>query len=304
MRSGKGQSNPGQVGSGQPTPAPVRDTASSEIGQPSTPRIKVNTRNHSFVCGNEGCSKAFKRRADLNRHRQTHVTQRKYVCPAQGCDRYGARGFDRKDKLNDHMLAGHDDDTVFICPEPKCGMSLTRDLFSIHCTTYSLQRYDSLKGYRTCPLPRCGFKVYHKRGLQTLETHILNDHEISGRANFARTLKDRGYDFQSSEVVCPMCTTDCRFSSHEEFADHFVDLHYPVLQVCPRHDPYCGKACRDRLDPNYVIPEEVTRHRRAILSLWPDFEECPVFDDIRCRARTLSLVLQQCTSDSMGTLLG
>jgi hypothetical protein len=51
------------------------------------------------------CHRRFARRADRDRHSLTHNTHspRPYSCSVPGCNRVGANGFWRFDKLNDHL---------------------------------------------------------------------------------------------------------------------------------------------------------------------------------------------------------
>ena len=61
------------------------------------------------ACDYPGCAKDFKRRPDMIRHyKQVHDRQGpKLSCPWVGCNRFGANGFARKDKLRDHLRAAH-----------------------------------------------------------------------------------------------------------------------------------------------------------------------------------------------------
>ncbi|KAF3049434.1 hypothetical protein E8E11_005881 [Didymella keratinophila] len=67
----------------------------------------------------------------------------------------GARAFPRKDKLHEHILAGHDDDTLFKCPDDHgCVVHITRDYLALHGETSS-----GLQKFRKCPIPKCSFKL-------------------------------------------------------------------------------------------------------------------------------------------------
>jgi hypothetical protein len=134
----------------QVTPSPELPTGQSPAGD--------HRPSHAgpFTCDVDGCtSKPFKRCGDLRRHSKKHDSQQRYDCPALDCDRTGRRGFIRRDKLVDHMCDGHDDDTIFTCP--MCLSQLPRDLISVHRPRDS--DIMKLQERRTCPLPRCSFKV-------------------------------------------------------------------------------------------------------------------------------------------------
>jgi predicted nucleic acid-binding Zn ribbon protein len=114
--------------------------------------ITVYLAEKPFNCEVQGCRAGpYKRRGDLNRHSCTHVLQRVYDCPAVDCSRTGHRGFDRRDKLLDHILARHDEDVLFSCNE--CGGKLTRDLLAVH-SAHSFKVHLGTR-YRACPMLRC-----------------------------------------------------------------------------------------------------------------------------------------------------
>jgi hypothetical protein len=217
--------------------------------------------NHSnrFPCNAEGClSRPFKRRGDLIRHSRKHGLHQTHDCLAFHCNRTGQRGFTRKDKLVDHMLAGHDEDTLFTCPD--CEKQLSRDLIAVHAlygTTLKL-----VQDYRTCPMPRCSFKVHcrdlEQKSMDKIHNHVLEKHDLKSRLNFTNLLEQRGYDARSCEVICPVCPSKCRFSDLTKFSNHFWQTHY--------------------------VTDEVRRHRRTILRFWPTFKSYPVWTDIKCPA--------------------
>ncbi|KAK0729471.1 hypothetical protein B0H67DRAFT_558890 [Lasiosphaeris hirsuta] len=55
------------------------------------------------VCPIPGCTRSYKRRADLDRHMRKHdANAPRYPCPSPDCSRKGGNGFVRKDKLMEH----------------------------------------------------------------------------------------------------------------------------------------------------------------------------------------------------------
>ncbi|KAH7391733.1 hypothetical protein BKA66DRAFT_458355 [Pyrenochaeta sp. MPI-SDFR-AT-0127] len=281
---------PEHIDDDQPLP-PIRDFASFEREDSSTAGTVATAETLSFVCDHEGCkSQPFKRRGDLTRHQLKHGTHGKLACPAQDCKRHGIRSFVRPDKLRDHILAGHDDDTICLCPD--CGKSFTRDLFSVHHYQISVDPFFHLSDYRTCPLPRCSYKVHERHGIDTLQLHILNNHDLKGRARFSDVLLGRGYDFQSLEIICPMCGPNCRFPNHADLYHHFDQFHQH-LPICRRHrNTSCPADCSRRYV--YFRPgtsksdsDDIRQHRLTILSLWPEFRHHFVFDDIKRCSRKI-----------------
>jgi hypothetical protein len=251
-----------------------------------------------FVCDVPGCrARSFKRRGDLRRHSKKHNTQHVYDCSAVDCNRTGKRGFTRKDKMVDHMLAGHDEDAIFSCLV--CGVKLPRDIFAVH----DRRRYvinGALNFYRTCPL-RCSFKVrvpkiwtiaggltVMLKRMDTLQYHLLEKHDLRERRNYTNLLEQKGYDARTCEAICPICTPKCKFSDHEEFKEHFVQTHF-LGPACSEHDSdkscpiQChGRDQRSRLTNCTSVPDEVRQHRCTILRLWPMFGNHPVWEDIMC----------------------
>lgn len=236
----------------------------------------------AFKCTVEGCkAKPFTRMSELQRHRGKHSRHR-YSCPAQGCNRSGVKGFYRLDKLRDHMLAGHDDDTPCTCPY--CSLSecdseqrgtsqtLTRDILLVHL----YHRGDILgikyvNNSRCCPIPRCPFRIFLGHfpsmgilKLDALQLHLL-EHDQKGRANFKTKVRERGYDVVTGDVICPMCKAKFQHPGHSKFVNHLGQVH-----------SFSGPDS---------APEEVHPHRRTILSLWPQFEYSSIWGDIKCRGK-------------------
>jgi DNA-directed RNA polymerase subunit RPC12/RpoP len=227
-----------------------------------------------FVCDVAGCGAGpYKQRGSLTRHSKKHNAQQLYECSAVDCVRIGRDGFIRKDKMIDHMLAGHDEESPFRCST--CGGNFPRDIVAAHVAhTDSLY---SLSDYRTCPLPRCSHKVLVYVGLTNLFTrlkdlqhHLGKKHDLNARIHYTNLLEQRGYDARTCEVVCPVCPSKCRFPGHVEFTTHFKQVHLD------------GKGrwnCRS-------VPDEVRQARHTILRIWPEFKYYPVWEDIKCPRRS------------------
>lgn len=68
-----------------------------------------------YHCIEPGCMSpkggltSFARRDELTRHYQTHRGEDRelFACPVAGCNRSGAYGLPRRDKLNDHLRTVH-----------------------------------------------------------------------------------------------------------------------------------------------------------------------------------------------------
>jgi hypothetical protein len=277
------------AGDARVMPQPANSsTAHASINTPS-PRPREN-----LSCSFEGCRAGpYKRIGDLKRHSRKHDLQRKLDCPAVGCNRIGQKGFSRNDKLTDHILAGHDEDTPFSCD--RCGEELTRDLLAVHTgSLWERRNFSSL--YRTCPMLRCSFKVhtghyYNMEGrLERLQHHLLKKHDTKERTHYHGLLRQKSYDAQTCEIACPICPAPCQFPTHDEFHGHFMQVHFHG-PLCVEHvDASCELTCDGRrlhlrFKNCFFIPEEVRQHRRAILRVWPHFRAHPVWFDMRCQDR-------------------
>jgi hypothetical protein len=252
----------------------------------------------SFTCDFQGCkSKTFSSKADLRRHKLTHDTKTWYSCAAKDCSRKGKKGFYREDKCVDHMIAAHDNDTLYACPDDhygraKCGGAiLTRDVIAVHAKGTD-RTLSHLNEYRDCPLPKCPYRIYLGRkgkSLDAFQAHLIGDHEAKGRENFARCIRERGYDAVTGDIICPACPGDARFADHSSFYHHFFADHF--------HGPATGINASNNIPPCLVfgqgyisiialesctfVPVEVRQCRRTILSLWPIFKFYPVWEDIK-----------------------
>jgi hypothetical protein len=266
-----------------------------------------------FSCDKHGCSKTFNRYQDLRRHKINHHPHRQFSCPAVDCDRVGANGFPRQDKLKDHMLAGHNDETTFTCPgKHRCPCTagpggapivLTRDLISIHASIHKVPRclmepvrpISGMNDYRACPLPRCPKRFFLDKGdinLDNLQLHLREKHERLGRDSYAGLLRNRGYDAVTTDIVCPVCDDRFAYPGHQPFYRHLLDDHCPTLDTSALsaemtfHPTNFRTHDRNRtfyefkFPENYQAPSKLPEHRRTILSLWPAFAWFPVWDDI------------------------
>lgn len=123
------------------------------------------------------------------------------------------------------MLAGHDDEALFVCPNPGCVVDLTRDIPSLH--TRQDTPATRLGLYRVCPMPRCCFRIHAwRKPLDEFRTHILELHDQERRKTYAGLLRDRCYE---PVAVDPLCAH--RSQSHETFQLHLLRLHRGMSSV-------------------------------------------------------------------------
>ncbi|KAF1995207.1 hypothetical protein P154DRAFT_624203 [Amniculicola lignicola CBS 123094] len=238
-------------------------------------------------CSHEGCkSKSFGRIYELNRHMKKHQqdgSQRKYDCPAVGCPRTGKLGFYRLDKLQDHLLRGHQDDSDIKCPGDEnhdCPTKsvLMRDIMALHATKhtgdsgYRNSGSDALwniKYYRACPIPKCPYRIGiwsdTLDALEDLRCHITIKHSANGRSECSGQLAERGFDALTGDILCPICSGN--FRNHPEFYLHLVSDHLQAPRI--QHEAEVPEQ------------EDLRPYRRTLLSLWPNFEHYPIWDDIK-----------------------
>lgn len=286
--------------------------ASSELSQSTSvyegEELESSVNTATFKCDWIGCkSKPCRTVYDLRRHKLIHDdTKERYSCMAHDCPRKGNKGFYRADKLTDHILAAHDSDTLFTCPDEhyrvSCGgMVYSRDLMPLHIgysnRTETIRCMRRMNEYRDCPLPKCPYRIYLRRGdrsLDPLQRHLLEHHDSKGRSNFAGRILERGYDATTGEIVCPVCLERGKFSDHSKFYHHFFEAHYhgpPVkVDATTTISPLSGWGNGDTetLRACTLVPDEVRQCRRTTLSLWPHFENYPVWDDVKHPSRSLS----------------
>lgn len=267
-------------------------------------RVRPDT---GIKCEFPGCKYRgfFNRKHDLERHMKKHrnVAEK---CPIVHCD----RSFDRYDKLLHHLRTGHDDTCEFICPGKGCSKAIPFLLVRHHSSYRSRHGSVVVKaGYkvdpdlRSCPIATC---KHNKKLLSysSLQGH-LTKHSLEERIQNAEAMLAAGYHPESLALVCPVCKVQSQ--SYDDFAHHvedehiFSDKNYAQKMRDQRRthiyfgmrdswNPFVQKDVMEwcRLDGDLhatqVRPHtEYAHHRLAILRLWPDFEDHPVFDEYRCQ---------------------
>ncbi|KAF2195018.1 hypothetical protein K469DRAFT_2346 [Zopfia rhizophila CBS 207.26] len=250
----------------------------------------------SFRCSFPGCKTAtvFTRKADLERHATKHSDTREYECTAIGCDRTGKKAFYRKDKLKAHIAAGHDDDTWFHCPVPDCSFStkpLERDLMSVHAYLHIRWMYpdawrrgvslEAISAFiRCCPFDRCSFKISYRSKHDSLQAHVINNHDPATRENHKNLLANRGYDSRTGQVLCPICKT--KHASHSQFKDHLIANHFNPNEARDAvRDPLAAYSDEHLWRNVKEVTEGLVAHRRTILSICPGLRHHAVFDDLK-----------------------
>ena len=234
--------------------------------------------DRGLVCDHPSCgSKVFKHKGDLTRHKKLHEQKRNFPCMAREC----SFTFTRNDKMMDHIRAGHEAEDLFACPG--CSMLLTRDILPLH-----RHQFRFLNKYRQCPFPKCNFRTRtSSSAMDSLRDHLLKDHGPKVRKTYASLLASRGYDHESANIVCPVCTEGTAFDEHKKFGLHFLEMHCPNLSAddldpwCDRkvHPVFEGRSCEQQ--GWGTITDEQRKHRRTIFSLLPAFGGHPVWNDIR-----------------------
>ncbi|KAJ4340454.1 hypothetical protein N0V87_002438 [Didymella glomerata] len=137
--------------------------------------------------------------------------------------------------------------------------------------------------------------------LDNLQAHLREAHDTRGRQKFADTLATRGYNFEHAEVICPLCPEASLFKCHEDFCEHFVVEHCPDVSerfIDIENFDEQGEMRMKEVFPSLfrgygngntlramreckVVTDEVRIHCRTILSLWPDFEDHPVWGSLK-----------------------
>ena len=180
------------------------------------------------------------------------------------------------------MLAGHSEEALFVCPSSGCVTSLTRDMLNLH--THQDTPATRLGLYRVCPMPRCSFRIHAwRKPLNELRCHVIEQHHQEGRKAYAGLLKSRGYEPVAVDVVCPLCVYASQ--SHEDFQVHLLTAHGGIS---PEGLDNLGSINGNLQAPSLVVQQTlsanllVQQERRVILSLWPQFERFPVWDDLKC----------------------
>jgi hypothetical protein len=182
-----------------------------------------------LACPVPGCTSGpYKRTCNFKRHLLHHASLN---CTAVDCHRFGTRAFGRRALLIHHLINVHDDDTLFSCLQ--CNAQFTKDIFVMHTKEMGIA---DLRLYRQCPFPICGFRVRWKPlvtgCLDSLNQHLLEKHTIQRRDLIADQLKRIGYNATTCNIICPICPPPCKFVTHEDFYQHFMQNHF--------HGPACG----------------------------------------------------------------
>lgn len=235
-----------------------------------------------------GCGKSYGRKPDLRRHAKSHdIVAVRFTCPAQYC----RMKFTRLDKLRDHMLGGHEDDTLFCCTKRDCSMLLTRDLYANH-TEWSYPGFDNTGGSmlwaRTCPMPQCGFRIgslrHCKHDLDGLRLHLLEEHDNKGRMSCATVLEQKGFQFDTGNYNCSLCPQIVSFTTQKEFARHFYHTHLGDCKINHTTDPdaICSLYFGSRIGTG-VTSDAIRRHRRTLLFVLPELGWLSgLWEDIKC----------------------
>jgi hypothetical protein len=159
-----------------------------------TPDVKVH-------CGVPGCGLGpFIGRSNLIRHLKTHGKAHRDVweCPTVGCASKGGHEY-----IKVHVSSSHDDNSVIKCR--KCKGDLPRAVYAIHGLRLPFAGH--LADKRTCPLHECTFTAGTSplSELDNLRRHLLDNHHLEGRTEFADLLEQTGYDARNCDVICPVC---------------------------------------------------------------------------------------------------
>ncbi|KAF2438323.1 hypothetical protein P171DRAFT_490991 [Karstenula rhodostoma CBS 690.94] len=278
----------------------VKDNSDSKNKKRST---KPDT---GIRCEHPGCSYlgTFNRKYDLQRHMTKHSNLQKGKCPLEFCERH----FDRYDKLREHLRKAHADTEEAICPNSQCNMRVPFMLLDYHVNIH----YSSsttvvekacggrLSDLRSCPIASCEYNT-KKLLIEELQEHI-RQHTTKDRDKSSGAILAAGYDPANGNVICPVCKT--RFCAMEDFYFHLQNEHifkngyyaqniaetwhmiwHITRYVLWRTEPVSGEVARlFRVQPEAHISQlrphhEYAQHRLAILRLWPDFHEHPLFDE-------------------------
>lgn len=188
-----------------------------------------------FFCGHVSCIErnvGFKRRYDLKRHSQKHLSTGRLACPTEGC----RRRFSRKDKLVDHLRSGHRNGATYVCPRQRCVFhAISLALLAVHLETrcYSdnddhnrnieeeAAKHASSLLRETCPISAC--KVRVEGGIWDQQQHLLEDHSSSERKTYDTELRTMGYNWEQCQIICPICeklSKEC-----DQFVLHLISNH-------------------------------------------------------------------------------
>jgi hypothetical protein len=228
-----------------------------------TLRSKKKTTKPRLVCGYAGCKSTFPRKYELHRHENTiHKQTVSMLCPVYGCNR-AAEPFPRLDKFREHIGKKHRDSDTYLCLVETCRtgplnrLQLRGHLESCHLYDHSTQPHfidyiaampflgvnlvtmqaysfaaesnitkQRLVGKDVCPLENygCGFRLSQTEPF--MEAHL----EKHTSEDFLRVCDEIGsvkprWNFDSSQIYCPMCSHRMSDDTLHEFLHHLLMDH-------------------------------------------------------------------------------
>jgi hypothetical protein len=169
----------------------------------------------------------FGRKSDLKRHKQKHQGSA-FLCTAVGCTRKSTKGFDRKDKLLEHVRRAHGHDASFTCPlgceiEPLPLLLLGIHMNSFHWLDFVARAWRPLFYNPFCPLKPCRKPFYDTT---ELHEHISQKHSVRDRESQSSSMLAAGFDPFSCGIICPLCEqtfSDAKSSTPHILLSHMVD---------------------------------------------------------------------------------
>jgi hypothetical protein len=135
----------------------------------------------------------FGRKSDLRRHYlSAHSAQRTFVCTVPSCDAR-IKEFARKDHLTKHMRERHDN---YFCPVNHCNRSKKSSFDNPESVAEHIEKNH---GSYECALGACAVSAASKFCLDSLRSHLRNDHDMDGWAT--RWVNKRRHRRQSMTVL-------------------------------------------------------------------------------------------------------
>lgn len=108
----------------------------------------------------------------------------------------------------------------------------------------------SVRDYRTsatvdcqqCPLPKRSFTIRLWRndapGLDAFQEHLLKGRDIKGRKRFVSLLAQRGYHYETADVLGPICSEVRILKTHGNFNEHLIDGHFGSFRLFEAGDDW------------------------------------------------------------------